>query len=231
MATETSTVEGIIRHRLSEVLGGWRGAAETAVPTIAFVVVWMLTHAVLAAVVASAVAVVLLAAVRLVQGQTVRYALSSVLTTVIAAALALRSGRAEDAFLPGILWNAALAAGGVVSIAVRWPVVGFMVAAGHPDAATDVSVYRTWRQVPGMVTVCQRLTAVLVVLFGVRLAIMLPLYLNAQVEWLGVAKIVLGWPAYLAAIAVMASILVAGHTPTIGGVDTDPPEGSGSPVA
>lgn len=207
------TVEAVIRHRLAEVLGGWRGALETAVPTIAFVGVWMARHDVTAAVIASGVAVVVLALVRLVQRQTVRYALSSVLTTVIAAAVALRTGRAEDAFLPGILWNVGLAAGGLVSMALRWPVVGFMVAAGDPGAATDLSVYRTWRNLPGMVTVCQRLTAVLVALFALRLVIMVPLYLNAQVEWLGVAKIVLGWPAYVAALAVMAWILLGGHTP------------------
>lgn len=207
------TVEAVIRHRLAEVVGGWRGALETAGPTIAFVGVWMARHDVTSAVIASGLAVVLLTLVRLSQRQTVRYALSSVLTTVIAAAVALRTGRAEDAFLPGILWNVGLAAGGLISMALRWPVVGLMVAAGDPEAATDLSVYRNWRNLPGMVTVCQRLTAVLVALFGLRVAIMLPLYVNAQVEWLGVAKIVLGWPAYVAALAVMAWILLGGHTP------------------
>lgn len=207
------TVEQVIRHRLAEVLGGWRGALETAIPTVAFVGVWMARHDVRAAVVASGVAVAALVLLRLAQRQTVRYALSSVLTTVIAAALALRTGRAEDAFLPGILWNVGMAAAGLVSMLLRWPVVGFMVAAGDPDAATDLSVYRRWRDWPGMVTVCQRLTAVLVALFCVRVAIMVPLYVNEQVGWLGVAKIALGWPAYVAALAVMAWILLGGHTP------------------
>ncbi len=207
------TVEAIIRHRLAEVLGGWRGAVETAVPTIAFVVIWVVRHDLPAAVIGSGVAVVLLVLLRLLQRQTVRYALSSVLTTAIAAAVALRTGRAEDAFLPGIVWNAVLAVGGVISMVTRWPVVGFMVAAGDPDAVTDLSVYRRWRDLPGMVTVCQRLTGVLVALFCIRLLIMVPLYVNAQVGWLGAAKIVLGWPAYVAALAVMAGILFGGHTP------------------
>ncbi len=207
------TVEAVIRHRFAEVLGGWRGALETAVPTVAFVGVWMAIHDVKAAVLASAVAVALLVVLRLAQRQTVRYALSSVLTTVIAAAVALRTGRAEDAFLPGILWNVGLAVGGLISVLLRWPIVGFMVAAGDPEAVTDLSVYRTWRTLPGMVTVCQRLTVVLVALFCIRVAVMLPLYLNAQVGWLGVAKIALGWPAYVAALAVMAGILLGGHTP------------------
>lgn len=221
VGVQPDTVEAMIRHRLAEVVGGWRGALETAVPTIAFVAVWMARHDVTSAVVASGLAVALLTVVRLIQRQTVRYALSSVLTTVIAAAVALRTGRAEDAFLPGILWNAGMAVGGLISMVARWPVVGFMVAAGDPDAVTDMSVYRRWRELPGMVTVCQRLTAVMVTLFGVRVAIMVPLYLNAQIEWLGVAKIVLSWPAYVAALAVMAWILIGGHTPLRDGADVD----------
>ena len=41
---------------------------------------------------------------------------------------------------------------------------------------------------------------------------MLPLYLAGEVTLLGVAKIVLGWPAYLGAVAVMGLILVRGRT-------------------
>jgi hypothetical protein len=40
-----------------------------------------------------------------------------------------------------------------------------------------------------------------------------PLYLAEQVAALGVAKVVLGWPAYLLAITAMGAILVRGHTP------------------
>ena len=42
---------------------------------------------------------------------------------------------------------------------------------------------------------------------------MFPLYLAGQVELLGVTKIVLGWPAYLCALAVMGMLLVRGNTP------------------
>jgi hypothetical protein len=47
----------------------------------------------------------------------------------------------------------------------------------------------------------------------VRIAIMLPLYLSDQVAGLSVAKIVLSWPLYAVAIAVMGLILVRGRTP------------------
>lgn len=202
-----------MRQRLSELLGGWRGALETAIPTVAFVAGWMLTDEVRPAVVASVVAVLILVGMRLLQRQTVRYALSSVLATAIAAVFALRTGQAEAAFLPGILWNMAMGIAALVSVALRWPLLGFVVAAADPQIAEDPAAFTRWREHDGMVTVGRRLTLVLVILFLVRVAIMLPLYFAGQVAWLGVAKIALGWPAYVAAIAVMAGMLLRGRTP------------------
>src|SRR5450756_3258580 len=69
-----------------------------------------------------------------------------------------------------------------------------------------------WRRDRGLVAVCQRLTMVLVLLYAVRVVVMFPMYLAGQVELLGVAKIALGWPAYLCALAIMGMILVRGKT-------------------
>ena len=41
---EADTVEAVVRQQLSKALGGRRGMAEAAVPTILFTVTW-LTHA------------------------------------------------------------------------------------------------------------------------------------------------------------------------------------------
>jgi hypothetical protein len=135
--------------------------------------------------------------------------LSAVAATAVAAFFALRSGRAEDAFLPGILTSAAWGAAALVSVLARWPVVGFIVAAGDPRMADDPL---GWRRDRGLVRVCQRLTMVLVGLYVLRVAVMLPMYLAGEVTLLGIAKIVLGWPAYLGAVALMGLILVRGRT-------------------
>lgn len=205
-----TTVEEVIRHRLSAALGGWRGSLETALPTLAFVVAWVARNDLRTAVVAAVAVTVVLAVVRLAQRQSVKFVLQAVVPTVVAAVFALRSGRAEDAFLPGILWNAVMGVVAVVSVATRWPLVGFMVAAGDPDLAEDPL---GWRRDRGLVRVCQRLTLVLVAIFAIRLAVMVPLYLAGAVAALGVAKIVLGWPLWLGAVAVMGVLLVRGHTP------------------
>jgi hypothetical protein len=207
---EAHTVESLIRERLSSALGGARGSFETALPTVAFVLAWAWRHDVKIAVGASAVAVLLLLTVRLATRQTPRYVLSAVVATAIAAFFALRSGRAEAAFLPGILTSAAWGVGSLLSVVSRWPIVGFMVAAGDPQMAQDPTA---WRRDRALVSVCQRLTMVLVLLFAVRVVVMFPLYLAGQVTWLGVAKIALGWPAYLGALAIMGMILIRGKTP------------------
>ena len=215
---EAHTVESLIRERLSSALGGARGSFETALPTIAFVVAWTWTHDVLPAVIASAAILLILLVVRLATRQTPRYVLSAVVATAVIAFFALRSGRAEDAFLPGILTSVAYGVGSLLSVLVRWPLIGFVVAAGDPHLAEDPTA---WRRDRGLVTVCQRLTMVLVVLYAVRVAVMLPLYLASRasntsndllVTLLGVAKITLGWPAYLCAVAVMGMML-RGKTP------------------
>lgn len=204
------TVEAIIRHRLSAALGGWRGSIETALPTIAFVVGWTVTESLRPSLIAAGVAALALAAVRLAQRQSLQYVFSAVFATAIAAFFALRSGRAQDVFLPGILINLGYAVATLLSVATRWPFVGFLVGAGDPDAKTDPL---RWRRDPSMVAVCSRLTLVMTAMFALRVAIMYPLYLAGNVAALGAAKIALGWPLWAAAIAVMGAMLLRGSTP------------------
>jgi hypothetical protein len=204
------TVEAIIRHRLSTALGGWRGSLETALPTVAFVIVWTWKKDLVAAVVSAGVVVGVLVAARLVQRQAPHHVLSAAVVTAIAAVFALRSGRAEAVFLPGIIWNVTSFSAAVISVAARWPLVGFMVGAGDPRMAEDPFA---WHRDPALVRVCQRLTLVLVGVFGIRLAVMVPLYLAGNVTALGVAKIALGWPLWLLGIATMAWMLLRGETP------------------
>jgi hypothetical protein len=201
-----TTVEEVVRARLAESVGGLRGSLEAALPTVAFVVVWSLTHAVRPALAAAGVVVVVALGARLATRQSPRFALSSLVALAIAAAFALRSGRAEDAFLPGILYSCGLLALTLVSVLTRWPLIGFLVGATAEDPVA-------WRAHPGVVRLCQRLTLVLAGLYAVRVVTMLPLYLAGQVGWLGVSKVVLGWPLYLLAVAVMGALLLKGRTP------------------
>lgn len=204
------TVEEHIRDRLSAAVGGWRGSLEAALPTVGFVVLWVWRHDLRLALTVAVALAVLTAVLRLAARESVQFVLSGVFGIAIAAFFALRTGRAQDAFLPGILWSAGVGIASLVSILVRWPLIGFMIGAAGVGADEDPFA---WRRHPDVVRVCSRLTWVLVALAAVRAAVMVPLYLAGQVTWLGVAKLVFGWPAWAAAVAVMGWLLVRGRTP------------------
>ena len=206
------TVEAVIRHRLATAVGGWRGSLETAVPMVVFVIAWTITNDIRLSAGSALVTAALAAALRAAHGGSLQYVFSGFLATGIAAFFALRSGRAEDAFLPGILLSTAYGFGAVVSILTRWPLVGFIVGAGDPRAAEDPFA---WRRDPGIVRVATRLTYVIVGLYAVRLGVMVPLYLAGNIAALGVARVLLGWPAWVAALAVMGWLLARGRTPVV----------------
>lgn len=200
------TVEAAVRTQLSKALGGLRGTAESAVPTVAFTLTWLLAHDLRLAVGLSVGSAVLLLAVRLAQRSTTQFVLNSLFGIGIAAFFALRSGKAEDAFLPGILYNAGYSVAMIFSIIVRWPVVGFIIGSvtGDPTA---------WRENPAVVRLCSKLTWLLVLPCVLRVLVQYPLYLAGQVGWLGTAKIALGWPLQLASFAAMVWVLTRGRTP------------------
>lgn len=204
------TVEQVIRARISDALGGWYGSVETALPTLAFVITWLIVGEVPTALYAAAGVLVVLALIRgLIVRGTWRFLGASAFAMALAAFFALRSGQAEDAFLPPIIISAVYLVAALVSILARWPLLGFVVAIGDPDFQNDPLA---WRRDRGLVTVCSRLTWVLVVLFAVRVGVLLPLYLAGQVAWLGIARVALSWPSYLLAVVVMGLILAAGRT-------------------
>jgi hypothetical protein len=210
-----TTVEEVVRHRLAEGVGGLRGSAEAAAPTIVFVLVWTVVHELKPALAAAAVPVVLALLLRLVQRQSLRYALSSLAALGVAAFFALRSGKAQDAFLPGILFSCTLLAVTVLSLVARWPLVGFVVGSATEDPTA-------WRSHDGVRRLCQRLTIVLAALYAVRVVVMLPLYLAGQVGWLGVTKVALGWPLYVLAVGAMGAVLLRGRTPLDLDLDAGP---------
>jgi len=134
--------------------------------------------------------------------------LNSLFGIGIAALFALRSGEAQDAFLPGIIYNAVYAAVLVSSVLLRWPVVGFLIGSVTGDPTG-------WRADPGLVRLCGRLTLVLAAPCVLRVAVQYPLWLGgeAMVAWLGAAKIALGWPLQVAVLAAMVWMLSRNHTP------------------
>ncbi len=190
---------------------------EGAAPFVGFTVVWVITRSLLISLLAALGVAVIFAVVRLAQRQSLRFVLQAVIPTAIAALVASRTGRAEDVFLPGILYNGALAVIAVASVALRAPLVGFLYGAATGDPTG-------WRRDRGLVRMTSRLTLVLAVPYVARFAVQMPLFLAGNIVALAIAKVALGWPLLVAALFVIGVLLSRGHTPieTSGSDDPDP---------
>jgi hypothetical protein len=142
--------------------------------------------------VSAVVAVVLavgFAAARLVRRESPRNVVSSLAGVAFAAFIATKSGKAENFFLPGLLFNAAYAAAFLVSIFAGWPLVGVIVGAVTGEG-------NSWRGDPVRTRVFALATWLWVALFSLRLLVQLPLYLAGDVVALGVARTAMGLPLF-----------------------------------
>lgn len=200
------TVEQVVRRQLSAALGGRRGMLEGAVPTLAFTLSWIFTSQLRLSLGLGIGAALGLLILRLVQRSSVQYVVNAFIAIGIAALFALRSGEAEDAFLPGILYNAGYFVVLAGSALVRWPIVGFMIGGVTGDPTG-------WHKNPQIVRLCSLLTWILAVPCVVRVAVQYPLWAAGEAGLLGFAKIALGWPLQVAALAVMVWVLARNHTP------------------
>lgn len=207
------TVEALVRKQLSTALGGPRGVIEAAVPTAAFTLCYVITDELKTALIVAAGLAAIALVVRLVQRSTVQFVMNAAFGIGIGAAFALRAGGGEDSddgalayFLPGILYNTAYGAVLLLTVLIRWPLVGFMVGAVTGDPTG-------WRNDPAMVKLCSRLTLLLALPCVLRVLVQYPLYEAGEVGLLGTAKVVMGWPLQVAALAAMAALLARGRTP------------------
>lgn len=206
IAAEYATVEQLVRAQLAKALGGVRGMIEVAVPTVAFTILWVSTRELQLSLAISVGLAALLVVARLVQRQSVQFVFNSLVGIGIGALFAMRSGEAKDVFLPGILYNGAYSVGLVISILVGWPLLGFLIGTvtGDPTA---------WHADKPIVRLCSQLTWVLAVPCILRVVVQYPLYAADQLGWLATAKVAMGWPLQVAALAAMAFLLGRNHTP------------------
>ncbi len=179
---------------LVESIGGWRGLVDSGLPVVVFVAANALaglTAAIWAAVAAGAVLFVL----RLVRRETVQQAVSGFLGVAVAAYIASRTGEAKGFFLLGI-WASFVYAGiFAVSVLARWPLVG--VIWEYVDGAGA-----DWRRSRPLMRVYTWTTLVWVGVFLSRGLVQRFLYEEDRTGWLAVARLAMGYPLTVAALAI-----------------------------
>ncbi|HLS15321.1 MAG TPA: DUF3159 domain-containing protein [Beutenbergiaceae bacterium] len=170
-------------------MGGVRGLIESIAPGLVFVVVFVVSRDLTWSLVTSITVAVGSALWRLIARQTLTPVLSGLIGVGVGAIWAWRTGQAEDYFVWGLYVNGAMALATLGSILLRRPLVGLVVAnlLGHGSGwRSDVRARRLY-------TIA---TALWLGAFLARLAVQLPLYLNASVGWLGTARLVMGVPLW-----------------------------------
>jgi hypothetical protein len=178
------------RKSLLAGMGGWLGVVETVLPSVLFGSSFALTGEALISVVLAGGTSALFILYRLFTRKSASSALIGALAVGFAAWLALREGgQAVDYFIPGFITNAVYGSVLLLSILVRWPLIGVLVEVlrGH-----DTS----WRKNRKVLTIYSALTAFWVGFFSLRLAIQLPLYFAGNTELLATARVAMGPPLY-----------------------------------
>ena len=179
------------RDKIVQALGGKKGLFDSGIPSIVFLVVFNIRDDVReAAMVALALSAVL-GVFRLLRREKLQSAVTGVIGVLICYLLVRSTGKAEDFYLPGLFINAGYGAVYLITNLAGWPIIGLVLG---PLLGEDMH----WRKVPERKRAYQRAGWLWVGLFLLRIAVQLPLYLAGYINALGIARLVMGYPLFIA---------------------------------
>jgi len=172
-------------------IGGVQGFVESTIPGLIYVLSFSIWQDLNIAIISVSVAMVILT----IRHFWVKRPASALIGPFVGIALAIYlakrpEGQARDFYLPGFWTNAGYGAALLLSVIVRYPIIGVMV-----GLMTNQGV--RWRKDRRKVRFFNLVTMLWVGLFGIRLLVQVPLYLTNDVVSLGYTKIALGQPFFL----------------------------------
>lgn len=170
-------------------VGGIRGLIETILPGLAFLVIYTFTKELVWAVLAPFAVAVAFIVVRLIQRQPLTPAISGAVGIGLSAGLALLTGNVSNNFVLGFGINGLAVVALTVSLLVRRPLVGVIIALLTGD--------EFWRRDLAKLRVAYVTTVLWLLLSGLRLAVQVPLYLADLPDALAATKLLMGVPLYL----------------------------------
>jgi hypothetical protein len=169
-------------------MGGVRGIVEAVLPPFAFLVAYTISSNLLWSVLPPLALAVIFVIVRVGTKSPVMPAIGGLVLTALSAGFALWTGKASDNFVLGFLINGAGLAFMLLSLAARRPLLGIVAGFLTGD--------EHWRDDKAKFRVAVVATLLWVGLFGVRLAVELPLYFADAAQALATTKLILGLPLY-----------------------------------
>jgi len=201
---------------LREAIGGLRGIVDSGLASTVFLLTYVLDgKRLVPALVGALATTLLLLALRLLRREPVRQALTGVFVVGVSAAIAVGTGRAANFYVVGIALQCAYALAYLVSLTVGWPLLGVLLGPLLGEG------FR-WRSDPPRQRAYWWASWIWFLVFAVRVAIQVPLYLHDRVVSLGVSTLLLGWPLF--AFAALLSWLVLRRVPLSLASESLPPE-------
>ncbi|MEN9305995.1 MAG: hypothetical protein RLZZ159_693 [Actinomycetota bacterium] len=179
------------KAKIVNALGGTKGLIDSGLPALVFLVAFNFNKDVTQSSYFALALSLILTLLRLVRRETIQHAISGVIGVAVCAWLANRSGKAEDFYLPGLWTNAIYGVAYLISIIVRWPVIGLLIG---PLLEENFR----WRKDSARTKVYIRATWLWVGMFSLRLMVQYPLYISGNVNALGTARLIMGYPLFIA---------------------------------
>lgn len=192
--------------KVTNALGGKRGILDSGLPALVFLAAFNLSHNLRNALYAAVITSALLALMRLLRRDTLQHVLSGFLGVAFCAFLASKTGSAADFYLPGLIINVVYGSIYAILNLVGFPLLGLLLG---PLLGENLA----WRKVPARKRAYTRASWLWVGLFISRLIVQYPLYKSGNVNALGVARLVMGYPLF--ALTAWGSWLIIKAVPTI----------------
>ena len=170
---------------LFAAMGGWRTVAEGVASRVLFLVAYLVTGQVSTAVLVAVGGVVVFAVVRVFTDRKYWQAAIGLVVVAASGLLAGTTGDAVDFYLPAVLMQAGGSVVFLLSMLVRWPVVGLVVGAARGERFG-------WRRDRTQRRIYQVCTAVFLAKSVIATVALVPLYLAGHLIPLGIVATLLG---------------------------------------
>lgn len=181
------------KELLSKAIGGWRGLVDSALPSMLFILIFVFQQNLNNALIAALILGGILLLIRLFEKKPLTQVISGFVGLSISVLITWRTKDASNFFLTGIITNAVYGFALLVSVLIRKPLIGYLVGSLVGDTSG-------WLKHPLLVRAYTIVTWLWIGVFGLRLVVQIPLYLNDSVALLGSVKIFMGWPLYLLSV-------------------------------
>ncbi len=193
------------KELLDKALGGWRGLIDSALPSMLFVIIFVLRNDLNLALIISLLMGLILFVIRIVEKKSLTQVLGGFFGLLFSVFLTWRTNDASNFFLTGIITNFVYGAALLISLLARRPLLGYFV-------GTLVGDTSGWLKEPILVKAYKTITWIWVGVFSLRVIVQVPLYLANNIAALGPIKIFMGWPLYLFAAWISYQIVQTART-------------------